>query len=306
MNDQIKLIKRTWKTGAIVLVVFTMLFGGLFLNLRSALATNPNLTLLYQGNNNNDPNDSWDKDVSANVGEYVQLYAEIHNTNVPTTANNVKIKVNLPSGSGNSTATVSADNANSVSDSLTINVNGGGTLEFVTGSTELTWDVDGDGNKEYDHTPFSDGIVGNGIVLGNQQGCNQYIIQVTFLVKVVAPAEQPTPTPTPTPAPPAGGQNQEQNQQQTQNNEQNQTVNVTNTNTNTVNVPAVAGASVPLKQPETGVSVLGMASMMGAAPVGFALSRFGRGRTLVGKREESLAEIAFGLVNRRLGKNQDA
>ena len=83
-------------------------------------------------------------------------------------------------------------------------------------------------------------------------------------------------------------------------------LNNTNTNTNTVNVPAVAGASVPLKQPETGVSVLGMASMMGAAPVGFALSRFGRGRTLVGKREEMLAEIAFGLVNRRLGKNQDA
>lgn len=311
MDKQIKVIKRIWKTGATALVVLTMLFGGLFLNLRSALATNPNLTLLYLGNNNNDSSDSWDKDVSANVGEYIQFYAEIHNTNVPTTANNVKIKVNLPPGSGSSSATVSADNASSVSDSLNIQVNGGGTLEYVTGSTELTWDVNGDGTKEFDHTPFGDGIVGSGIVLGNQQGCNQYIIQVTFLVKVVAPqaspSPTPTPTPTPTPAPPSGGQNQEQSQSQTQNNEQNQTVNVTNTNTNTVNVPAVQGVSVPLKQPDTGVSVLGLTSIFGAAPVGIALSRFGKGRKVVGKREEeSLAEIAFGLVNRRSGKSQDA
>lgn len=305
MDKQIKVIKRIWKTGAIALVVLTMVLGGLFLNLKTVSATNPNLTLLYLGNNNNDPNDSWDKNVSANVGEYIQLYTEIHNTNVPTTANNVKIKVNLPSGSGNSTATVSADNANSVSDSLTINVNGGGTLEYVTGSTELTWDVNGDGNKEFNHTPFGDGIVGSGVVLGNQQGCNEFIIQVTFLVKVVAPQASPTPTPTPTPVPPAGGQSQSQSQ--TQNNEQNQTVNVTNTNTNTVNVPEVKGVSVPLKQPDTGVSVLGLASLMGAAPVGMLLSRFGRGKRLVGKREEeNLAELGKNLVDNRIGKSQDA
>ena len=312
MKDQIKLIKKIWKTGLISLVVGVMVLGGLFLNLRGASATGtPNLTInhLVTGPSSS----SWSDSVTLNTGDTVHFYAEIHNTVVGTTANGVVISASLPSGTftnGTSTATVRAENANTASDSVSVNINGGGRLELLPGTTRLTWDVDGDGNKEYNNTFIAGSPTeGSGILLGDQKGCNEFIIQVGWSAKVVGeeqPSPTPTPTPTPTPAPPAGGQNQEQNQQQTQNNEQNQTVNVTNTNTNTVNVPAVAGASVPLKQPETGVSVLGMASMMGAAPVGFALSRFGRRRSVVGKREESLAEIAFGLVNRRLGKNQDA
>lgn len=305
MKDPIKLIKLGWKTGFAILTSIMLFAGGLVLNLNSVLATNPNLTIKYLTAHNDIG--TWGDSVSVGAGETITLYAEIHNTNVPTTANNLKVEVNLPSTTGTSTATASADNASSVSDSVSINVSGG-VLEYVAGSTLMTWDVNGDGNKEFDNTQMPDGIVGGGLTLGNLQGCNQYIIQISFLARVVqepepspSPTPSPTPIPSPQPSPTTGGQSQSQSQ--TQNNEQNQTVNVTNTNTNTVNVPQVAGVSVPVKQPETGPSVLGLVSMATAAPVGLALSRFGRGRGVVGKREEeSLSEFASGILENRIGK----
>src|SRR3989344_3532574 len=319
MDKQIKLIKRIWKTGFISLVVATMLFGGLFLNLKAALATGsptPNMTVRHEGLIG--ANGNWSHNVTLNPGDEVQFYAEIHNTVVGSTADNVTFKANVTGGNftnGTSVATVTAANANTASDTVNIHINGGGSLEFIDHSARVTWDVDGDGNKEFNMTRVAGNpMSGNGLLIGDQKGCNEFIIQVYWAARVKgapqaspSPSPTPTPTPTPTPVPPTGGQNQEQNQSQTQNNNQNQTVNVTNTNTNTVNVPEVKGVSVPLKQPETGVSVLGLASMFSAAPVGLALSRFGKGRKVVGKREdESLAEIAFGLVGRRSGKSKDA
>src|SRR3989344_132331 len=290
MKDPIKLLKLGWKTGMTAMIVVTMLVGGLALNLNSALATNPNLTINYLVAHNDVG--SWGDSVNVGVGETITLYAEIHNTNVPTTANNVKIKANLPSTTGTSTATASADNAASVSDNVQINVNGGN-LEYVAGSALMTWDVNGDGNFEFDNTQISDQIVGSGVTLGNQQGCNQYIIQISFLARVVGgpqPSPTPTPTPQPSPTPPVctdcGGDennnnndnNNENNNNNNQDQEQNHDVdvNVSQNNNQTVNItspapPAVAGVKVPLKQPETGVSVLGTSLMAGAAPVGFSL-----------------------------------
>ena len=312
MDKQIKLIKRIWKTGAIGLVVMTMTAGGLFLNLKAASANPaPNMTINHQVSG---PSSSaWSDSVNLNAGDTVHFYAEIHNTVVDSTAVGVVISATMPTGTfvdGSSVATVRTENANTASDNASIHVTGGGRLELLPGTTRITWDVNGDGNKEYDNTFIAGSpLEGSGILLGDQKGCNQYIIQVGWSAKVVGEqtSPSPTPTPTPTPAPPTGGQNQEQNQEQTQNNEQNQTVNVSNTNTNTVNVPAVQGVSVPLKQPDTGVSVLGLASMFGAAPVGIAMSRFGKGRRVVGKREEeNLAELGKNLVDNRIGKSQDA
>lgn len=123
--------------------------------------------------------------------------------------------------------------------------------------------------------------------------------------------EEPSPTPAP-----QGGQEQGQSQDQGQSQKQKQEVNVDvdveqkQENNQTVNVTVpqtqVAGAStVPLKQPETGVGVLGMASMAGAGPLGLLLARYGRGR-ITGRKEENLAEIAFGLTKKRQEKNQEA
>ena len=66
--NTIKLIKKIAKTGSVSLVVLTMLFGGLFLNLKSALATNPNLTLLYLGINNT-TGGSWEHSVNVSSGQ---------------------------------------------------------------------------------------------------------------------------------------------------------------------------------------------------------------------------------------------
>ena len=319
MNDQIKLIKRAWKTGATFLVVSTMFLGGLALNLSSILATGtPSLFVTHLGTNISEPpTGDWSHGVSTDNGDFVQLYAEV-GTHVDAAAENVNVRFDLPSGlatSGQSVvhATSSTSGVSERTDTVNWDFRGATCkLAYVGGSASARVDRNRDGSAEADG-PISDSIVTSGVNFGT---FTNGVVQVTFKARVEcqgpaaspspSPSPSPTPTPTPTPAPPTGGQNQEQNQQQTQNNEQNQTVNVTNTNTNTVNVPEVRGASVPLKQPETGVSTLGMASMMGAAPVGFALSRFGRGRSVVGKREESLGEIAFGLVNKRLGRNQDA
>lgn len=117
-----------------------------------------------------------------------------------------------------------------------------------------------------------------------------------------SPSPSPSPLPSPSPSPePEGGQGQEQKQDQEvnvnvnveQKQENNQTVNVTG---------EVAGIStVPVKQPETGVGVLGMASVAGAGPLGLLLARYGRGRIVV-KKEEDLTSIASDIVADRLDK----
>lgn len=105
-----------------------------------------------------------------------------------------------------------------------------------------------------------------------------------------SPTPSPTPEATPVPSPTPTVVSQEQHQEQTQNN--NQTVNITVGGT-------VAGVQAPAKAPETGVSILGLTSMFAAGPVGFALSRFGRGRTLKVKKDENLSDLALNLVEER-------
>ena len=121
--------------------------------------------------------------------------------------------------------------------------------------------------------------------------------------------EEASPTPVP-----QGGQEQGQSQDQGQSQKEKQEVNVDvdveqkQENNQTVNVTVpqaqVAGTStVPVKQPDTGVGVLGMASMAGTAPLGLLLARYGRGRIAGKKDEESLSEIGFNLTEKRREKN---
>lgn len=122
------------------------------------------------------------------------------------------------------------------------------------------------------------------------------------------PSAKPSPKPSHSPRPsstpgPIGGtttnntnnNNQSQTQTQTQNN--NQTVNVTVSSQNT---GKVLGAAVPTKLPETGLSLLGFATMLGAAPVGLVLTRFGRGRIV--RKEEDLAGLASSITTLRQAK----
>lgn len=312
--DSIKLLKLGAKAGFALLMVLTIAFAGLFLTIKPASAVEPSLTVLYLGTNNDDPADPWDHDVTLNSGQTIKFYAEIHNVQTGSVANNLKIQASLPGGNGTSVATVSADNTASKTDSVNITINGGGTLQYVSGSTE----VNCHSNAQCTNGNVGDGIVGGGINLGNQNGCNEFIIQVSWKAKVVSPEASPSPSPSPSPTPtvvpspspsPATGGNIVNNNTNVNNNnnnvevkveqenkqEQNQTVNVTGAG-------ATLGAKVPVKQPETGVGVLGLASMFSAAPLGIALSRYGRGRVISNKKEEELSEVANDLVKDRQGK----
>lgn len=129
-------------------------------------------------------------------------------------------------------------------------------------------------------------------------------------INVVGIQPSPTPTPTPTPVGGVGGGDINTNTNtNTNTNNNNVNVNVNNSQSQTVNVsggvttaaavsPAgqVKGQAITTKggvttQPETGVSVLGMATMAGLGPLGFMLSRYGRSR-VVTRREEDLNEVA--------------
>ncbi|OGD90498.1 hypothetical protein A3D07_00475 [Candidatus Curtissbacteria bacterium RIFCSPHIGHO2_02_FULL_42_15] len=117
--------------------------------------------------------------------------------------------------------------------------------------------------------------------------------------------EEDEPSPTPQPQ---GGQDQGQSQEQKQKTEVNVNVEQKQENNQTVTVTApevksFAVTSVPLKQPETGVGVLGVASMAGAGPLGLLLARYGKGRIIGKKEEESLSEIGFNLTEKRRGKD---
>lgn len=328
MNNPIKLIEKIWKTGMISLVVMTMALGGLFLNLKAASAApNPNMTVRHLAVSSvNGTN--WDHNVTLNDGEIVHFYSEIHNTVVGSRALAVNIKDTVTGGNfvdGTSVATASAQNANSASDTVNIHINNGGSLEFLPNTARVTWDVNGDGNFEYKNTSVAGNpMSAGGLTIGDQDGCNNFIIQVGWDAKVVggprpspSPSPRPTPSPTPSPSPSPSvsptpspsptpvvspsptpvvvnnnENNNSQSQDQTQNNNQTVNVSVAGTSTGTV--------GVPVKTPETGVSVLGLTSMFGAGPVGLFLSKFGRGKTVSKKREEeSLSEIANGLFKNR-------
>ena len=289
------------------MVSTVLTFGGLFVALSSTSAEGePHMTAaMFVNDNSDNPDAGWQHSLSSEAGRKLSFTVEIHNTVVGSEANDVKVAVDFPDGTQNSLNIplyVSSSNANNASDTVVVNVTNpaaGAQIKFVPNSTRLYWDKDGDGTKEYNNTPLIDGIDGNGLTLGTQKGCNNYIIQLTFMGELVGTTPEPTPTPTPSPT--TGGDttiinnNNSQSQSQTQNNNQSQTVNVVSP------TPTVAGTKIPLKTPDTGVGVLGMATLFGSAPIGYALSRYGRGR-MIGKKEETVDEIASGIFETRKSK----
>lgn len=302
--------------------------GTVVVTTANALADSPHLTVRSLVNNLNDnPDAGWVSNVDIKKGQRVQVYAELHNTQVGTVANNAKVKATLPangSSSGNIQVSLTADNANSSASSVTVNAPGAVEYKYVAGSTRLTWNQDGQGTKEFENTQVSDGIVASGFTLGNQGGCNNFVAQISFLVDVVGPDASPSPSPSPSPSsspkpsvspsptPGSGGQNQDQNQgqnqSQTQNNNQTTNVNVSNTNNNTNNVTVSMPkdkeskkTGVPVKSPETGLPIAASVAILGGAPVGLLLRKFKAGQ-VDPSDEESESEFITALVSQRKDK----
>ncbi len=241
---------------------------------------------------------SWQDNLSMQPGHRVQFNIEIHNTVVGSTAHNVRAGVTFPGASTTLSipVTVSTTDAGSVSDTVNITLPSAQTITYVPGSTRLFWDQNGDGTLDFDNAQLADGIVGSTIPLGDQQGCTNFIIKVDFLADISGtPAPSPTPTPTPAPASAVTtGGGQSQSQSQTQNNTQTVTVNA---------AAAAAPAAVVAKTtPATGPEMVTLAGMFGAGPVGFVLSRYGRGMRAFGKREEDWTSVATALFSERKSK----
>jgi len=267
-------------------VVITVLALTLAVPVQAVFASNPLLTVKYLVTNLNKDGGAWKESTTAANEDVLLLYVELHNTEVGTQAVNPRVRATFTTGTftnGTSTVRFTADNASEVRDQIALTIPGSGSLAYITGTTHLTWDPDGDRIKQFNGTQIGDGIASGGITLpAGMNGCNQFIAQISFRVRVrggqsptptPTPTTTPTPTPTPTPVvtptPSPGGQQQEQSQSQTQNNTQTQTVNVTQNVTQPTPAPGeVAGIS---ELPKTGVTVLAWSALASGAPIGFGL-----------------------------------
>lgn len=288
------------KKATSILVALVLSFGMVLVTPAQAACAQALTPVLNAQINANDQTDSpdagWVKTLNTQGGHRVQFDIEIHNTVVGSTATNVTAKVGMPTGSGTSLSiplTVTANNAAGVSDSDTINIPApGGQITYVANSSRFTWDKDGDGIPEYSNAAIVDGLTsGSGIPLGDQNGCNNFIMKIEFLADVTG-GTAPTPTPTPTPAPAATTSTPTQTQSQSQS----QTVNVTQT------TQAPAPKPVVTKSPATGPELTAILGMFGAGPIGVVMSRYGRGMSAFGKREEDLMGLATGLFLERKTK----
>ncbi len=155
-------------------------------------ALDPNLTIKFLSANPKRPGDGWSDNTQANAGDPLQFYLEIHNTNVPSVAKDLRVRVDF----NNLMAYASYKPYTTYSsDPTKVNFSSSAEMTYRSGSMKITWDKNGDGVKEYDSYVWpNDDLISGGIVLGDLWGCNPYVIQISFWAD-----SQPTPPPTPTP-----------------------------------------------------------------------------------------------------------
>ncbi len=158
---------------------------------------------LLRGANQTAGENVWKDPVAGDVGDTFKGIVYYHNGIVGTVAENTRVKVTIPnSTSGNSavlSARISADNAETVTDTvidgqivgqsgLTANLDSSANLELVPGSVK--WYPDQQNSPDTPHAlPFGqtgDEITsGDGINLGNINGCWEYAGYVVFAFRTV-------------------------------------------------------------------------------------------------------------------------
>ena len=158
----------------------------------------PNITIPDFGVSVGDS--GWKNSVSANPGDELWFQLQVHNTNVPSDAENLTVKLDMPTDrdgnltvnvtAGTSSPTTVAGSVTSASKSVTVNIPGGARLKYRAGSMQITWDQNGDGTKEYSGSAWGGGdgsLTGSGVNFGTLKGCNNYVIQLLFAADVVKP-----------------------------------------------------------------------------------------------------------------------
>src|SRR3989344_4264649 len=194
--------KRTIKRILYLGLSFTLISTGfVFLsgridNVAAVDGTGPNLTANYLSSNESHPDTGWSDNTTADPENFVDYYIEVGNTNVPSEAGNLAVKVTLPETAGGdnvSNVAISTTTACSVQgcntspqDSTTVHLTSATSgLTYQAGSTKVTADLNQDGTNEYDGSTWADGITEGGINLGAFNGGTGKI-QITFRAWVSA------------------------------------------------------------------------------------------------------------------------
>ena len=134
--------------------------------------------------------------VSASYDQVVKLQVYYHNQENPDSgkiANNLRVKINIPTGAGttqNVSSAVSADNATTVNSNATINLNRADAyLQYIPGSAVWRHNTGSNEAPTYTETKISDDVVkgGQGLVLENEKPCFNYAATVTVLARVSVP-----------------------------------------------------------------------------------------------------------------------
>ena len=186
-------------TGAVML--------SLFASAMPAQAASPRFNFLQgdwelmRGANRTTNQADWSDPVSGNAGDTFAGIVYYHNGTIDTTAQNVRIKVSIPSETSNKTAvlsaSISADNAATVTETvidgrlegksgLTVNLNEDAKLSLVPGSVKWFPNFVNPTvpNQALPFGQSGDEILSsNGLRIGNIQGCWPFLGYVTFLFK---------------------------------------------------------------------------------------------------------------------------
>jgi uncharacterized repeat protein (TIGR01451 family) len=186
VGNQIK-SKAVRNTSALILALFVFIQA---MMPASVGALNPRFNNLpgdyetLRGANSTAHEQSWHDPVSAKLGDVVSWNVYYHNNIEQTVAKNVQIQVSLPQVSATQLVLNSklwADNADPVTDTGTVNLNTSAKIRYIPGSTQ--WYKDGS------KTPLSlpDGVVGDGVNIGDINGCWAYAGFVVFQTEIISP-----------------------------------------------------------------------------------------------------------------------
>lgn len=138
---------------------------------------------------------TYTKSTNAKTDEVVKVQIWYHNkeeANSGKVANNLKVKIDLPTQTGKSQVvkgTISADNANTVTDTANVNLAlDQSRLEYIPGSAQWRHNKGTNEQPNWVTESISDQVVGTGIVLENAKPCFNYEANVTVLARVKTPA----------------------------------------------------------------------------------------------------------------------
>lgn len=138
---------------------------------------------------------TYTKSTNAKTDEVVKVQIWYHNkeeANSNKVANNLKVKIDLPTQPGKAQTvkgTISADNANTVTDTANVNLAlDQSRLEYIPGSAQWRHNKGTNEQPNWVTEKISDQVVGTGIVLENAKPCFNYEANVTILARVKTPA----------------------------------------------------------------------------------------------------------------------